>query len=207
MTGQAKAGARPIARADRRAAVAALVAAFWDYPETLHLLPDERRRRLVLPRYLAGDCADSQPHDTLLGVTVEGELAGVAAWLPPGAYPIPAGRQVTQVLHLLPALPWGIGAAREARNGQRANRAHHPREPHWFLRAVGVVPHRQRKGLGRALLVPVLDRADDAGVGCYLTTAEAANVGYYERFGFAVRATFRPTSTWPQVWAMWRDPC
>jgi hypothetical protein len=48
--------------------------------------------------------------------------------------------------------------------------------------------------------------ADDRQVGCFLLTATAANVSWYERFGFAVVAAYRPTPSWPDVWAMWRPP-
>lgn len=184
-----------------------LVAAFWDYPETCHLLPDSRRRRRVLPRYLASDCADSLAHNSLLGAWVADELVGVAAWLPPQAYPIPLRRQVAQAVHMVPALPWGVHAAREALRGQGANRGHHPKDaPHFYLRALGVDPRHQRGGVGGALLHPVLTQADESGVGCFLTTATRANVRYYEQFGFDVVATYRPTRTWPDVWAMWRKP-
>ena len=191
---------------ERRAAVAAMVAAFWDYPETVHLLPDERKRRHVLPRYLAGDCGDSLLHSSLLGIAVDGEVAGAAAWLPPEAYPIPLRRQLAQVATLVPALPWGIGAAREARRGQSANRARHPHEPHCFLRAVGVSPRFQGRGIGAALIEHQLERSDLRGVGCYLTTAKEANVAFYARFGFEITDAYKPTATWPTVWAMWRPP-
>lgn len=183
-----------------------MVEAFWDYPETVHLLPDERKRRHVLPRYLDGDCRDSLPHNTLLGVAIDGRIAGAAAWLPPEAYPIPLARQLTQVATLVPALPWGIGAAREARRGQTANRARHPREPHYFLRAVGVTPSFQGRGIGAALITHQIDVADSRRIGCYLTTAEEVNVGFYSRFGFETIDVYHPTSTWPTVWAMWRSP-
>lgn len=188
-------------------ALAPLVAAFWDYPETIHLLPDERRRRRVLPRYLASDCADSLTHSALFGAWVDGRLVGVAAWLPPQAYPIPMRRQIAQAFQLLPALPWGASAAREALRGQASNRLHHPKDqPHHYLRALGVDPDHQRSGIGEALLRPALAQADHDQVACFLTTATSDNVAYYERFGFTVLATYRPTSAWPHVWSMWRAP-
>jgi hypothetical protein len=52
----------------------------------------------------------------------------------------------------------------------------------------------------------MLHRADARGVGCFLQTATSDNVGWYEQFGFAVAASYRPTPFWPEVWAMWRDP-
>lgn len=186
--------------------MAALVEAFWDYPETVHLLPSERTRRQVLPRYLDGDCRDSLPHDGLLGVTIDGQTVGAAAWLPPEAYPIPLGRQLMQAALLAPALPWGIGAAREARRGQTANRARHPHEPHFFLRAVGVAPSFQGRGVGAALINHQIDIADARGIGCYLTTAKESNVSFYSRFGFETTDVYHPTASWPTVWAMWRPP-
>ena len=204
---------RTAQRDDVQAVVACLTAAFWDYPETAHLLPDEGKRRHVLPRYLKGDAADSLAYGTLLVARdprdhsgVAG-VAGVAAWLPPHAYPIAIRRQVAQVVHLAPALPWGLAAAREARRGQLAIRTHHQQAAsHYYLRSLGVRPEWQGKGIGAALVAPILERADREGVGCYLTTATVDNVSWYERFGFTVSATFRPTPAWPQVWAMWRDP-
>src|SRR5687768_10013544 len=80
--------AQPLPARLKRAAVAALVDAFWDYPESVHLLPDEARRARVLPRYLAGDCAVASRHGTLYGVIEGGRVLGAAAWLPPSAYPM-----------------------------------------------------------------------------------------------------------------------
>jgi GNAT superfamily N-acetyltransferase len=207
MTNRNPPDVRPLSRADRKQALRPLVAAFWDYPETTHLLPNQWQRRRVLPRYLASDCSDSLGYDSLLGAWIAGELIGVAAWLPPDAYPIPLRRQVMQAVQLLPALPWGALAAREALRGQGSNRLHHPKaEPHYYLRAIGVDPRHQRSGVGGALLRPVLEQADIEHVGCFLTTATKDNVAYYERFGFVVIASYRPTATWPDVWAMWRSP-
>jgi predicted N-acetyltransferase YhbS len=184
-----------------------MVRAFWDYPETVHLLPDERRRRRVLPRYLLSDLRDAARFSMLLGAVSDGEIVGAAAWIPPEAYPVSLGRQALQLLDLAPALPWGWRAAREGQRGRGANRAHHRvHPPHFYLRAVGIDPSAQGQGLGASLVRPVLNMADDRAVGCFLQTATAANVSWYERFGFEVAAAYRPTPNWPEVWAMWREP-
>ncbi len=181
--------------------------AFWTFPESVHLLPDEDRRRRVLPRYLASDALDAADHGVLMGAEVDGTLVGAAAWLPPEAYPLSLARQVRQLLHVLPVAPWAIGAAREARRGQEANRApHRARPPHYWLRAVGVDPAWQGRGVGTELIRPVLDRADHERRGAYLLTATPGNVTWYEGLGFSTVAAFRPTPRWPQVWAMWREP-
>jgi GNAT superfamily N-acetyltransferase len=192
--------------AHREDAVATLTAAFWDYPESTHLLPDAGRRRRVLPAYLRSDCRSALRHGSLWGVVDGGSVIGAAAWIPPGAYPVSAVEQLRQAVHLAPIAPWGLGALREARRGQAANRAAHRRDPHWWLQTLGIHPDHQQQGLGTALLAPILRRADTDGVGCYLSTATAANAAWYERSGFTVLSTYRPTAGWPQVWAMWRDP-
>lgn len=189
------------------AAVRAMVQAFWDYPETMHLLPDEHRRARVLPRYLLSDLRDAARFHLLLGTEVDGGIVGAAAWIPPHAYPVSLGRQARQVLDLAPALPWGWRALREAQRGQAANRARHRVHPeHYYLRAIGVTPGMQARGLGSTLIGPVLEMADRDRVGCFLQTATPTNVSWYERFGFRAVDSYRPTPSWPEVWAMWRDP-
>ena len=184
-----------------------MVEAFWDYPETVHLLPAEHRRRKVLPRYLLSDVRDAVRFDLLLGAESDGAIVGAAAWIPPEAYPVSLVRQVGQALDLLPALPWGWNALREAQRGQHANRARHRvHAPHYYLRAIGVAPSAQGSGIGSSLMTPVLEMADQQRVGCFLQTATRANVSWYERFGFEVADEYRPTPSWPTVWAMWRGP-
>jgi len=74
------------------------------------------------------------------------------------------------------------------------------------LRTIGVDPAFGGRAFGSALVRPMLDVADEQGLGCLLLTGTLDNVGWYEGFGFTVFATFRPTPTWPSVWAMRRDP-
>ena len=182
-----------------------LTAAFWDYPETVHLLPHEGRRRRVLPRYLLSDCRDALRFGTLLGVRADGGITGVAAWIPPEAYPVSLRRQARQLADLAPAVPWAWRSAREAQRGQRANRVCHRRHPpHFYLRAIGVDPSQQGRGFGSSLVTPILELADERGVGCFLQTASEDNVHWYERFGFSVADAYRPTPTWPPNWTMWR---
>jgi len=184
-----------------------MVKAFWDYEETRHLLPQPRQRAHALPRYLASDLRDAARFELAFAAVVADEIVGAAAWLPPPAYPVSVGRQLLQAVELAPTLPWTWRTAREARRGQVANRrVHRAQPPHYYLRAIGVDPAKQRHGAGGALLAPVLESADADGVGCFLTTATAPNVAWYRRFGFRVVEEYTPTPTWPTVWAMWRDP-
>ena len=199
-----------VQRLDRSEAgrvVPCLVRAFWTFPETCHLLPKDRVRRHVLPRYLGSDARSSAALEGLQGASIDGAVVGAAAWLPPHAYPVSLRRQIVEATHLLPVLPWGAGALREALKGQEANRERHaPCPPHYWLRVIGVDPDQQRQGIGTLLVRSMLDRADAGGHGCFLFTAVEDNALWYESLGFSALSTYHPTPTWPQVWAMWRDP-
>ncbi len=197
-----------LSRRDSGLVVPCLVRAFWDFPETRHLLGAEPARRRVLPRLLGSDARDAARFGTLQAVRDDqGRVVGAAAWLPPGAYPVSWGRQAREGVRLLPVLPWGLGALREVLRGQEANRRHHRAlPPHFWLRAVGVEPARQHEGIGSMLVRGMLARADAEGKGCFLFTATDENARWYRSSGFDVIATYHPTPTWPKTWAMWRGP-
>ncbi len=194
-------------RGGARDAIECLTAAFHDYPETVHLLPDERDRERVLPRYLGSDVRDALAHGLVHVARIDGVIVGAAAWLVPGAYPVGLGRQLAEAVSLAPIAPWGMRALAEARRGQAANRAAHRRfPPHHWLRVIGVGPAHQGRGVGAALLGAGLARADRKGAGAFLFTATEANAGWYQTFGFEIADQYRPTPTWPTTWAMWRPP-
>ena len=69
-----------------------------------------------------------------------------------------------------------------------------------------MAPSHRGRGLGRALLQPVLDRADADGVPCYLETAQPTNVTFYERLGFRVLVHVVEPSSGLPLWTFRRDP-
>jgi GNAT superfamily N-acetyltransferase len=82
---------------------------------------------------------------------------------------------------------------------------HHPRDPHWYLLAIGVSPARQGGRLGSALLADTLARADETGTGAYLEATSLRSRALYERVGFVATGEFAPPGG-PPVWPMWREP-
>jgi ribosomal protein S18 acetylase RimI-like enzyme len=135
-------------------------------------------------------------------LTVGGEAAAV--WAPPDAWKIPfskVARHSPTFIRLygrrfLPNL--GVLNAME-----RA----HPTAPHYYLEFIGTSPAHQGKGHGSALINPMLDRADEEGVGMYLESSKDTNVPYYRRFGFEVTRTLvHRGRNAPTMWLMWRDP-
>jgi GNAT superfamily N-acetyltransferase len=133
--------------------------------------------------------------------------AGVAAWEPPNRWKVPYGQQ----LRLLPAMIGVFG-----RRIPRVLRAltvletGHPTEPeyppHYYLAFLGVDPPWQGRGLGGALLAPVLARCDSDGVPAYLEASTERNRALYERNGFAVTEEFKLGRSAPPQWRMWREP-
>jgi GNAT superfamily N-acetyltransferase len=60
----------------------------------------------------------------------------------------------------------------------------------WYLSIVGVLPAWQNRGLGGALIAPVLEQADRAGVPTFLETFTPRNEPFYQRLGYRVAGTF-----------------
>lgn len=86
-----------------------------------------------------------------------------------------------------------------------AMEANHPKVPHWYLNVVSTLPSHQSRGLGQAVLRPVLERADADGVPCYLESTNPRNRTLYYRLGFEDRDEI-PLDGGPSMLAMWRDP-
>ena len=68
----------------------------------------------------------------------------------------------------------------------RWSRSKHPREPHWYLASLGTAVEQQGKGVGGALMRPVLEHCDAEGIPCYLESSKERNVPFYRRHGFEV---------------------
>ncbi len=183
----------------------ALARAFYDDPAFGWVLrADERRLRalrdgfeLFLRRVWL---AHEQTYTT-------SDTVGAAVWEPPGRWKHGVGEQ----LRLLPAT---IGVFR--RHSPRVLRAltvleaGHPAEPefapHYYLAFLGVDPDWQGRGLGAALLAPVLARCDSERVPAFLEASTPRNRALYERHGFDVIEQFKLGRSAPPQWRMWREP-
>ncbi|NHC45503.1 GNAT family N-acetyltransferase [Motilibacter aurantiacus] len=176
----------PAGRRHVDAAVAVLAAALRDDPGWAAAVPDPPERAAVLAAVLRAAVADAVRHGRVLVARGPGgDVLGAAVWLPPGAYPMTGGRSAAAALRLLRAAARRPGAMRAAASfGAAVDRAFPDRreDPVAYLQALGVSPAHARRGVGRALLAPLLA----APFATYLETAEPVNVGYYERVGFCV---------------------
>ena len=136
------------------------------------------------------------------------EGPGAAVWLPPSGWEVMPERAAEAELDKLPAL---MGADAVARFEQVLGflEPFHRRDvppEHWYVMVVGVAPAGQGQGLGRALLEPILKRADATGLPCYLETAQPRNVSFYRNLDFRVLVETVEPRSGLQLWTFVRDP-
>jgi ribosomal protein S18 acetylase RimI-like enzyme len=160
--------------------------AFFDDPLERYMLPDDgarwkassaRFRNVLRYGHLVGEV-----------YTAGKDLDAAAMWLPPGETEMSDDRMAQAGMFELQAIVGQEAFSRfipviEVFDGLHASDA--PGR-HWYLLVIGVDPSKQRTGLGRALIEPMLARADAEGVPCYLETANDTNLGFYTHLGFTI---------------------
>ena len=128
---------------------------------------------------------------------------GVSIWAPPDRWktrPLDLVRSAPRLLRLAP-----LKQLRRALDFVSTVEAAHPAEPHYYLAVLGTDPGQRGRGLGVAVMSPVLERADREGRPCHLESSKAGNLPYYERHGFEVTGEIVHPEA-PPLWSMWRDP-
>jgi ribosomal protein S18 acetylase RimI-like enzyme len=162
---------------------ATLARAFHDDPLMIYAIPDAAERVRLLPDMYARMIR----FGTLAGevYVTAGTIEGVALWMPPNAKWSRENIEASG-MHETPTL---IGNDAYQRYRDVVGREWQARERDmptacWYLFLLGVEPSRQRRGLGGALIRPVLERADTGRVACYLETENQRNVAFYQKQGF-----------------------
>jgi GNAT superfamily N-acetyltransferase len=186
-------------QADVPALSAALARAFHDDPVTSWLFPPDRyeaRLRAYFGVYLRRISLRHHVTYTTAG------LEGGAIWMPPGAWEL----SPLDIVRTLPTTLRALGRRLPAALRALLQIEHrHPRQPHYYLATLGTDPAHQGKGIGTALLDPVLARCDAEGLPAYLESSKERNVPFYARHGFEVTEQFTPDGG-PPLWLMWRNP-
>jgi ribosomal protein S18 acetylase RimI-like enzyme len=190
---------RKATEADVPALARSLARAFFEDPVFAWLLPDASDRLERAERgfafYLRRIYLE---HDECY--TLDGGGAG-ALWLPPNTW------------HLGPLAQLRLAPGMLAATGRRFPQlmraiatieSNHPKAPHFYLPFVGVEPAMQGRGLGTALMRPILERCDREGLPAYLESTTPRNRACYERQGFQVTEEFTFPRGGPPSWRMWR---
>jgi ribosomal protein S18 acetylase RimI-like enzyme len=102
---------------------------------------------------------------------------------------------------------WGSkGAVARAIKAGEAMDANHPHEPHMYLFTIGTRKAARGKGLGKALIRPMLAACDREGLPAYLENSNPANTGFYMSHGFERMKLLQVGEGAPPMEAMWRKP-
>ena len=190
---------RRATRADLDPVVSALAAAFHDDPVMHWFFPGERNRderiELVFRMRVAGFLGQEEVYTT-------DDHSGAAVWAQPERWEMPPLEGLRFVARLLPIVRSRIGVL--ARGWGMIDRVH-PKEPHYYLAILGTEPESQGRGVGSALIEPVLADCDRNGIGAYLESSKERNLAFYGRHGFRVTGEL-DLPDGPRIWSMWRDP-
>ena len=179
----------------------ALARAFYDDPVACWSCPPDALRPRMLEVFYRVRLRQLLAEQE---VWTDPDLGGAALWAPPGRWRTTLREDLQMARCMLaprlfarmPLVFGGFIVQLERR---------HPRTPHWYLAILGTEPAAQGRGIGSAVLAPVLERCDADGVGAYLESSKERNIAYYARHGFRVTDELR-LPRGPRMWAMWRDP-
>lgn len=195
--------ARHALATDLPALETALAMAFADDPMIVWvtgLADRERRIEASAPGFFRPSLAAGIQRGHLY--TVDG-CGGAALWSPPDVRPFREDEGAA------------FGAAVHEHLGEAATGrlvtlgefvgSHHPHDvAHFYLFLLGAA--EQGRGIGAAVIRPVLDRCDADGLPAYLESSSEQNLSFYARHGFRQLWEDRPTPDGPVFRGMWRDP-
>ncbi len=176
-----------------------LAQAFRDDPVHRWIYPSDAQWAWGSHRLFASLLRDLVAHRS--GLTTPGR-EGAALWYAPGH--LQPGLRAR--IELAAIVLWAVRARGPlvVRGLERLERRRPP-DPHWYLSILGTHPDHQGRGVGSALLAPVLERCDREGVLAYLESSKAGNIPFYERHGFSVTGEVALPEG-PKVWTMVRAP-
>jgi GNAT superfamily N-acetyltransferase len=147
-------------------------------------------------------------HGEPLVGSISGKIAGVALWMAPHTMEFEEAEAAEfGLLEMGKIFAAPLGRLYELDRKFRDLRFKHlSGEPHWFLALLNIDPDRRGSGIAGELLRPILLRADEGNLPCYVETLLADTVPFYQRHGFRILVEgVEPTSGVP-YWTLCREP-
>ena len=192
---------RPAEPAEAEGIAASMARAFAEDPALGFLLGEGRREERLVRFFAAELRLVAFPHEV---VWTTDDLLGGAIWAKPGHWRVPVRASVLEGPAMVSVFGRRLGLALWTR--LRMERLH-PRKPEsYYLAAIGLDPREQGRGLGSALMEPMLERMDAEGTPAYLEASTTRSRALYERHGFVTTGEIELPRGGPAIWPMWRDP-
>jgi RimJ/RimL family protein N-acetyltransferase len=178
-----------------------LARAFYDDPVLSWFFRDDSRRMAQLESVF-GFLGDRVWFVHKLTYTTD-RVVAAAVWVPPERWRVSPLDQLRMMPGFVASL--GLRDLPHALRGFNLLESKHPHDRHYYLPLVGVEPSWQGKGLGTAVMRPMLERCDHERVPAYLEATTPRNRALYERVGFEVVDEFSFPKG-PPMWPMRRAP-
>jgi len=186
---------------DRALVTEIIAGAFADDP-LLNWIALQDARRLQRIKRLVKTTVDLFMPEGITHIDAEGR--GCALWVNPSA-PGLTFLQTVRVIAMLGAVA-GYRRLPAMMEFYRQFERLTPAEPAFHLFYLAVIPEARGRGIGSALLQPVLKRCDAECIPAYLENSSSANLKLYERHGFHLTRQWHITESGPSIWCMYREP-
>jgi ribosomal protein S18 acetylase RimI-like enzyme len=179
-----------------------LAEAFYEDPMFGWLIPNDGHRQARLRHYFGIELRHYALGHGCVWTT--DDLAGAMLGLPPGKWRAPLHTTLLHGSVFRARIPGAarLGAAMEWRHMRLLRGVG---GIHYYVRDIGVHPDTQGRGLGSALMRPLLDRCDQEGLPAYIEASSERSAALYERLGFRHVEELRVWSS-PPLWLMIRAP-
>jgi GNAT superfamily N-acetyltransferase len=171
-----------------------LALSFYDDPVVTWCFPEGPRRRQILPGFFGAIAESYLGYDEIYDVD---EGVSAAVWAPPGA------EDDEQLVERIGTISEEYADRVFGVLGLMAEK--HPVDPHYYLFLLGTRLEWQGRGIGSALMAPVLEICDRERIPAYLEATSERNKALYLRHGFDVTDEVRIPDG-PPLWPMWRTP-
>nr|WP_206323554.1 GNAT family N-acetyltransferase [Streptomyces sp. HNM0574] len=173
---------------------------FRDDPVSRWLFPEEAEREARHPLVFRAFLDTALAHGTVeLTGDEGGPVTGAALWFAVAGGELAGGEPLGKLIAA--AAP---GNERLAAMGGLTGERHPMAEDHAYLQAIAVTPGRRRRGLGSALLAPMLERCDARGLPAYLEASSPGSRELYLGLGFTGLGPPLQLPDGPPMWPMWR---
>jgi ribosomal protein S18 acetylase RimI-like enzyme len=195
-------GARRAEATNRSRIIALIVDAFRTDPLLRWVWPDDARYAHCAPDFFGLLVDLRRAAGEVWVIEDEDYVAAAALWNPPGGLYVPAPSGVWDELR--------AGFTDQERHRWDLNDDAFAEQletrTHWYLGVLATAQSHRRRGLGAAVVAPMLGAADRTGTTALLETANEANLSFYRSLAFEVADEARLPDGGPQVWLMVRPP-